>query len=117
MSSRESKLLCLLTNFYCVEQPSPGEYDVISDFDIGGKQMHKRAGSYLSKKYVYSFGLPYSYYKKVYNPDNPTRVENESLTPGPGQYHDKTKMIGTNGIRIGMKPRIKNQHGKLSTVI
>jgi hypothetical protein len=61
--------------------------------------------------------MPHNVYKKVYLPENPQRTENESDSPGPGQYNDKSRMVGTNGKKITMKFRTKNILGKFKEIL
>lgn len=70
--------------------PSPGSYNQFSEFDIGKKQ----GSTALTKGHIYSFGQSFSKYKRVYVPENPQPIDIEGV-PGPGQYNDRTNMIGT----------------------
>ena len=88
--------------------PSPGQYTMYSDFDIGVKAK----GLAASKGHQYTFGQSFTKYKKVFNPDNPQPVGNEAY-PGPGSYNDRTRMVGTaQGNRFGIQGRTKNTNGK-----
>ena len=62
--------------------PEPGAYKLISDFDIGNQKK-----TMLTKPGLYSFGIPHSYYKKVYIPGQKHSSEHPDAIPGPGQYN------------------------------
>jgi len=53
-------------SFY-VDSPPPGQYRILSDFDIG----NPKAGVSVTKAGLYSFGASHEVYKKVYIPENP----------------------------------------------
>ena len=73
--------------------PPPGQYPLVSDFDIG----NPKKGLSVKKGHLYSFGAPHSIYRKVYNPENPqSRTEG---MPGPGTYNDKTLSVGYGGLK------------------
>ena len=94
------------SNLFNIESPPPGQYNLLSDFDVGNPKK-----SAITKGHLYSFGAPHNVYKKVYNPDCPNPV-NVELLPGPGTYNDRTMKIGTEGRKYRMQGRSLNMSGK-----
>lgn len=78
--------------------PSPDRYSLKSDFDKG----HKKGRS---------FGIPYSYYQKVYLPGSreiPLQVTKE--LPGPGSYTiEKPVLEGMNKLTLMPKGKMFNE--------
>jgi len=71
------------------ESPPPTTYKIKSEFE--------------AKTNGYSFGIPYSYYKKVHIEGLNTQSED---IPGPGTY-DQWTTIGLNSLKFSFKSRVK----------
>jgi hypothetical protein len=89
--------LLLISWLFIIDSPSPGHYNLQSEFDVG----HPKKGGTTTKGHLYTFGASHSVYKKVYNPENPVIFNTEKL-PGPGSYENTTMNIGVESKKYGI---------------
>lgn len=93
-------------NTHISDSPSPGQYEIKSEFEIG-KPGDIRP---LSKRGLYSFGLGRDHFQKVYYPQKKSGLNDQNL-PGPGQY-DPVREFGQGGKKCKIHERMKVIDGK-----